>query len=178
MSSESDEEGLGGGNTDQQQRYHPCVNYPVAACRQLSAFPTSPQVECLVGPECISYKYNAVIMASRSLFIDALLASPITAARRRRCAGHDDEEEGKNTKNHDDDDNDYNEADARDVTQIDFSDIPERTWIKMMTILEPGGLISPPGAHGTNFFQIREMKDIVEVLRVRHHTFVALVCVL
>lgn len=95
-------------------------------------------------------------MASRSAFVDALLASPITAAARRR---------GRQDSNNTDDtdavggngNNDTNDG-LPPVTTIDFSDVPERTWLKMMDRLEPGGLLDDQGC------SCRNLRDIVEVL--------------
>ena len=168
-------------STQEQQRRHPAVKYPVAACRNLSAFPTTPFIECLVGPERTKYKYNAIIMASRSMFIDALLSSPLTESRRRR--GHDDEGEekeggtgstedggsvGVGDKGAHEENQGEQQQEQHVMCQIDLSDIPEQTWMKMMTMLEPGGLLDE---QCTGIMHIREMKEIVEVLGVSHFLF-------
>ena len=178
------EDGNRNNSTHEQQRRHPAVKYPVAACRNLSAFPTTPFIECLVGPERTKYRYNAIIMASRSLFIDALLSSPITESRRRR--GYDDEGRGEEkevgTGSTKDGDSGGGDKDAHEehhgeqqpeqpvMCQIDLSDVPQQTWIKMMTMLEPGGLLDEKC---TGIMQIREMKEIVEVLGVSHFFFLS-----
>mmetsp|Transcript_4645 Transcript_4645/g.11829 ORF Transcript_4645/g.11829 Transcript_4645/m.11829 type:complete len:529 (-) Transcript_4645:3279-4865(-) len=162
-------------STQDQQRRHPAVKYPVAACRNLSAFPTTPFIECLVGPDRIPYRYNAVIMASRSMFIDALLSSPITESRRQGGHGEEDNEgggekeggggstkdSGRGGGGHDPQEEQQGEQQQPVMCQIDLSDIPQQTWIKMMTMLEPGGLLDEQCA---SIMHIRETKEIVEVL--------------
>ena len=158
-----------GGNNQQgkKQKRHPAVKYPTAACRHLSAFPNAPSIKCMVGPDRVPYKYNAVIMASRSLFIDALLSSPITAWRRRdhkdawsdgkggKCIRNGSTGDGSGIK-------EDQEQEPAEMCQIDFSDVPEKTWLKMMSILEPGGLLTEQ----CNFMHIRDISEIVEVLGV------------